>query len=143
VFEDLEFVVGSLGGEHLRLRHLQFYPEATDEWSRSWVTTLIDVCVGGFPGQVKAALRSEDFRRFHRDLACLYEELRGEATFETLEGWLQLKVVGDGLGHFAMDGEVTDYPGTGNRLRFELSFDQTEVPPMLRSLAAILAVCPA
>jgi hypothetical protein len=48
-----------------------------------------------------------------------------------MEEWLRVDIQGDGRGHFLAQCEASDQPGVGNTLRFELTFDQTELPPML------------
>ena len=53
-----------------------------------------------------------------------------------------MTIEGDGRGHFVARCEARDQPGTGNTLRFELRFDQTELPPVLASLDAVLAAFP-
>lgn len=57
--------------------------------------------------------------------------LHGAATFETMKHWLRVDIQGDGRGHFLAQCEACDKAGVGNSLRFELSFDQTELPPVL------------
>jgi hypothetical protein len=51
-----------------------------------------------------------------------------------MEHWLRVNIQGDGRGHFLGKCEARDQPGTGNTLRFELTFDQTELPPILIAL---------
>jgi hypothetical protein len=51
-----------------------------------------------------------------------------------MEEWLVIHVEGDGRGHFTAKCEARDTPGRGNKLTFELAFDQTELPSMLREL---------
>jgi hypothetical protein len=38
--------------------------------------------------------------------------------------------------------EARDQPGVGNTLRFELTFDQTELPPVLAALDEVVRAFP-
>ncbi len=59
-----------------------------------------------------------------------------------MEGWLRIDVEGDGKGHFHATCEAMDRAGTGNRLRFAVDFDQTELPAMIRDLDSICDALP-
>jgi hypothetical protein len=59
-----------------------------------------------------------------------------------MEHWLRIQVAGDGRGHFRAQREARDPPGIGNTLRFEISFDQTELPTTLAALDKVLAGSP-
>ena len=63
--------------------------------------------------------------------------LNGIATFHTLESQVEIKIVGDGIGHLKAECEVMDYAGTGNKLVFEINFDQTHIPKILNQLEKI------
>ncbi|HLY27976.1 MAG TPA: hypothetical protein VKQ72_16640, partial [Aggregatilineales bacterium] len=66
----------------------------------------------------------------------LYQNLRGEAVLETLEGWFSAKFSGDGLGHIQIDCRVEDSGGNyrGNYIQFMLEQDQTFLPPIIQNL---------
>jgi hypothetical protein len=55
-----------------------------------------------------------------------------------MEEWIRIEASGDGKGHFTAACEVTDQPGMGARLKFDLFFDQTQIPKMIAALDAIL-----
>src|SRR5437868_947757 len=59
-----------------------------------------------------------------------------------MEDWLALSITGDGLGHFSADCVARDQSGIGNKLAFKLTFDQTELPGMLRELDELLRLFP-
>ena len=125
--------------EALRRSH----PNATDYWDGNWIHCTIEVTVGGFRGRVDADLRSTDFVSFRKGLEAVYSQLNGEASLETMEGWIALRLAGNGRGHFALDCELLDQPGFGNRLRFRLPpLDQTELPPCVEALRRIEAAFP-
>ena len=117
-------------------------PQAQDYWDGNWLVTDIEVAVGSFKGRVQAALCAPDFHRFREELQRLQKELSGTASFSTMEEWLALTFTGDGIGHFKVVGHLIDSPGVGNTLSFELTCDQTELPPMLHGLDAICTAFP-
>jgi hypothetical protein len=98
--------------------------------------------VGGFRGEYEALLRIDEIADLRTGLIRLHAELKGTAVFESMEQWLRMHIEGYGRGHFVAKCEATDQPGTGNTLRFELHFDQTELPPVLAALDAVLAAFP-
>ena len=72
----------------------------------------------------------------------LYERLGGEAELTTMEGWLTLRLTGDGRGHIEAECHLCDDPGHGNTLECYLTMDQTFLPPLLRQLAKVLETYP-
>jgi hypothetical protein len=139
----VRLVLGSEGSEHLALRVLRrSWPESGDYWDGNWLGCAVDVRVGGFRGHVDGIIRAEEFVAFRDGLCRLYEQLAGEAAFQTMEQWLSIRVVGDGRGHFDARCELLDDPGVGNRLAFALAFDQTSLPKMLRELDGIIDAFP-
>lgn len=134
-------VLGSQEGQRLAIA-VKRRSEAADEWGGSWVVATIRAHAGAFRGEYEALLGMDELAAFRARLATLYEDLKGEATFESMEQWLWVRVVGDGRGHFVARCEARDEPGEGNELRFELAFDQSEVPAMLAALDAVLTEFP-
>ncbi len=136
-------VIGSEANEYVSIHAVErSHPGCTDYWDGNWIRCAIAVRVGGFLGKVTSDMRSEEFLAFRDALHHLYGRLAGEATFETMECWLKISVVGDGRGHFEAKCELRDDPGSGNRLTFVLAFDQTYLPPVLRQLDAIVDAFP-
>jgi hypothetical protein len=143
VFASLSFRVGSSNREHVIVRpSRREYPEAADYDDGNWVYATIEIAAGSFRGSFEALLRAEEFVRFRDELRPLYERLTGKATFDTMEGWLRIDVQGDGKGQFHAACEAIDQPGLGNRLRFKIDFDQTELSAIVRDLDAICKAVP-
>jgi hypothetical protein len=117
-------------------------PPLPDYWDDNWVDATITIAAGAFRGEIEAQLRAEDFVRFRDELRPLHERFVGRAKFETTEEWLSIDVVGDGKGHFRADCVAVDMPGTGNRLTFEIEFDQTDLPEILEGLDTIIQAVP-
>src|SRR3712207_8032910 len=55
--------------------------------------------------------------------------------FRSYDGQLEISFEGDGLGNFEAECEAFDEGS--NQLKFMLSFDQTEIPALLRALDAV------
>lgn len=56
------------------------------------------VRAGTFQGEADPYFQAADFERFLRELRLFLKELRGTATFTTLENQLGFSLTGDGLG---------------------------------------------
>ncbi len=123
------FILGAEHGDHLRIEILgRAHPDASDFWDGNWVNARISARAGGFRGGAVAFLRTTDFAEFRERLQQLYQQLSGEAVFETLEGWVEVRVIGDGRGHMETRVSLTDEPGVGNKLVFTLpGLDQTHI----------------
>jgi hypothetical protein len=136
-------VIGSEASDHLKIAVLRRkYPDTNDYWDGNWLDCDMSVSVGGFSGNVNAALRTDEIKRFHDELIPLYESLGGSAEFVSLELWLTIRINGDKLGHFTANCELRDDQSFPNRLLFDLAFDQTELPAMLHQLSSILETFP-
>ena len=59
-----------------------------------------------------------------------------------LEEQVHLRLTGDGNGHIELVGEVADQPGIGNRLRFTLQFDQSQLGASVRELERVTSEFP-
>jgi hypothetical protein len=115
----------------------QSNPNAELDWDANWVKGFVKVKAGVFSGEFKAEFMTVDFVSFKNELEKLYYKLNGIATFHTLESQVEIKIIGDGIGHLNAECEVLDYAGTGNKLIFEINFDQTHIPKILNQLEKI------
>jgi hypothetical protein len=75
------------------------FPEASDYWDGNWVYATIRIRAGAFRGEYEALLRTNELASFRDQLATLHAALEGSATFETMEHWLRVDILGDGRGH--------------------------------------------
>jgi hypothetical protein len=140
-----EAVIRFGGGEaeYLTLRvHGRNIPDATDYWDGNFLWCTAEVVAGAFRGSLSNVLRNEDLGRFLARVEELYQRLDGEALLDTLEGWLDLRLIGDGRGHIEARGQLCDDPAHGNTLEFRLFFDQTFLPPIIGQLRAALEQFP-
>lgn len=111
-------------------------------WDDNWITVQIRVNAGGFRAKAHASFLTSEIRGFLSPLRDLCDSLDGAAEFTTLEGQLYLKMTGDGKGHIDLVGEVLDQAGIGNRLHFNLHFDQTQLRTSVRELENLIAAFP-
>jgi hypothetical protein len=118
------------------------HPAASDYWDGNWLDCEAEVVAGPFQGRLGGCIRVEELQDFGAALSTLYERLRGEATFTTMEQWLEVRVTGDGRGHMEVCGRLCDDLVAGNTLVFRLHLDQTYLPPVLRQLATALGTYP-
>lgn len=133
----------SESGNSIRIELVDYnYANAVSDWDKNWVHGIVNVKAGAFNGEFKADFMTLDFEVFKTELEKLYENLNGIATFHTLEEQVVVKVTGDGIGHLKADCVVMDYAGMGNRLAFEIDFDQTHVPEILNQLNGIVTKFP-
>jgi hypothetical protein len=118
------------------------YPGAADRWDGNWVRAAVEVQAGGFRGSVGGDLRADELLQFHGQFALLQESLRGAAEFETMEGWLSIRVTGDDQGHMEFRCVIRDQPGIGNTLECTLVTDQTFTRATAAGLAAAVQAFP-
>src|SRR5262245_58655106 len=103
--------IGGEQAEFLTLTvHGRSLPHATDYWDGNWLACTAEVSAGAFRGTLDGLLRNKDLSRFLERLQGLYERLTGEALFDTLDGWLDLRLIGDGRGHVEVEGQLVDDP---------------------------------
>ncbi|MNT58872.1 hypothetical protein D3C72_1963360 [compost metagenome] len=109
--------------------------DATSNWDKNWLKTKISVQAGAFSGIYDADLTTFDFENFKQDLNSLYENLNSEIEFKDLEGYLYMKIKGNGLGNINAEISCSDDPGiNAATLNFELNFDQTYIKPVIQRL---------
>jgi hypothetical protein len=135
--------IGGEQAEYLAINVLgRSHPACTDYWDGNWLCVEVEVVAGGFRGLVTGGVRTDELDRFHGQFARLQELLKGTAEFTTMEGWVTIRVIGNGRGHMRFQCAVRDEPGTGNTLTCEFGCDQTCVPPMLAQLRRALLEFP-
>ncbi len=134
---------GDESAEYLTLTfHGRSLPQASDYWDGNWLACTAEVAAGAFRGSLDRLIRNEDIVRFHSGVVELHRRLTGEALFDTLEGWFDLRLIGDGRGHVEARGRLRDDMVEGNVLEFRLEFDQTYLPGLLSQLKAAMEAFP-
>ena len=112
-------------------------------WDKNWIKTKVIVKGGNFTGQYFGEFTTIDLENFKLDLHRLYDNLNSTARFCDLEGYLDIRISGDGFGHFEVKVRACDVPGiNGSELTFEMAFDQTEIKYLERQLYEITKLYP-
>jgi hypothetical protein len=136
--ENIYFEI-SESGNFIRIELIkQSNPNAEMDWDANWIKGFVKVKAGVFSGEFKAEFMTVDFVSFKIELEKLYDKLNGIATFNTLESQIEIKIIGDGIGHLNAECEVMDFGANGNKLMFEINFDQTHIPKILNQLEKII-----
>ena len=126
-------------GDIVRLEPIELINyDSNIDWDKNWVKTKVTVKGGKFSGQYSGDFMTVDFEKFKQELSRLYDNLKGTANFNDLEGYLELKITGDGIGHFVVDVKACDQPGiNASELTFTMGFDQTEIKNLVDQLDRI------
>src|SRR5690349_13949775 len=91
---------GGANAEYLTLTiHGRNIPEAADYWDSNFLRCTAELAAGAFRGSLNNLIRNEDLVRFLPRLEGLSERLDGVALFDTIDGWLDVQVIGVGRGH--------------------------------------------
>ena len=111
-------------------------PSEAEDMREQWLA--FDCVAGIFQGEADPYLQATDFEGFLHELRLLSKELRGTATFKTVENQLGFSLTGDGLGHITLHGYLLDRSGFGNRFQFNLSYDQTFLGESIAAIKRLL-----
>lgn len=129
-------VVGDPDGDHLRL-----FPAGAAEGpdpSDRWIAAVVEVAAGVFRARASAPVLASELRHLRDGLAALPADPRGRAALETEDGWLAIRVFGDGFGHLDARCELRDPDAVPHRLEFTIGLDLRDVPALLSGVDAIL-----
>jgi hypothetical protein len=110
-------------------------PEIT---AQNWARARIGLAVEGFTADVFAFFDKEDFTRFARQLHELDQSLSGTASLEPLDQQVKVVLSVGVRGHVKLIGELSSRATFGNKLGYELEFDQTYLKEPLAQLQEAL-----
>jgi hypothetical protein len=135
--EDNFFEIRDLGN-YVRIEPTRRIKYNSDiSWDHNWIKVNIAIKGGAFSGSYQGELLTVDLLRLKNDFSQLYNNLNGILSFNDIEGYLEMKITGDGIGHFSVNVRVCDKPGYGSELSFMMSFDQTQIKEMVNQLGLI------
>ncbi len=112
--------LGPESGDHLSVQVLRRLHPGADDAEAGWLLCPVHVHVGGFSGDVAAALRVEELHRFGEALRAVRSGLRHSAVLESVEQWIDVTVTRESDGSLTAAGHLADEPGCGSRLRFRI-----------------------
>jgi hypothetical protein len=90
-----------------------------------WVTADVEILAGGFTGRARIYMCVSDMIRFKEELEPVYKTVTGVAEFKTIENQFYARIEADGLGHINATGFLIDTFSAGNKLTFNIHYDQT------------------
>lgn len=140
----MKFAIGLTEKERLEITVMGYACENYDnEYDANWLNASTSIVTGGFEGHTTLMILTFELSLFASKISKQYEQLDGEAEFQTMEDQLYIKCRGDGLGHIAVTGYMRDATGTGcNTLNFELALDQTQLKRTIDELDQVLQEYP-
>jgi len=131
----IELLIGRIDSDHIVVHILGRSSFNRGYFGGVFLSAEIEISAGGFRGQIGANLSADELSVMGADLARLYSFDSRGCDFRACDGSLRIKIDGDGLGNFGADCEAADRGG--NALSFHLTFDQTQIPEMIRKLSEV------
>jgi hypothetical protein len=111
---------------------------SSTDHAEGWAPSDVAIKLGAWSGHFRANFHALDFSTFLEGLRPLSATLRGVAALSSTDGYLDLSLVGDGLGHVAVTGEAWDRPRIGSHLEVSYEIDQTFLPRAIAVLEDVL-----
>ena len=140
--EEVYFEISD-SGNYVILKPIRLsYPESDDSWDQKWIQIKMELKGGCFQGVHIAEFMTDDFRNLKLQISKLYNNLNGSFDFNDLERNLELRMRGDGIGHFDVQVSASDNSVYNGTLTFTMQFDQTQIPGMVNQLEKIIAKYP-
>jgi hypothetical protein len=138
-----EVLIGDADAQHVLIRPLsRTQPDLFDDPDGDAIDCDVEIVAGGFRGDFRAELRSEEFQGFLAEAEGLRRTMEGAATFTTAEGQIALSLTGDGKDRVCLTGDALDVAGSGNRLQFSFELDRAHLAAICQSLDHLLAAFP-
>lgn len=112
---------------------------ASNDSDANWLRSRIRVAAGPFSGETDAALTTQDFVYFERELTEVLRTLKGKATFQTDEDSLRFDVEMGSRGTATVSGAAkASGGGSQASLRFAFETDQSYLAQTKRALAEMV-----
>ncbi len=110
---------------------------ASNESDANWLRSRTRVVAGSFAGEIDAALTTQDFAYFARELTEMLRTLTGKATFQTDEDRLRFEVEMRSRGIATVSGAVKANDVPRASLRFSFETDQSFLAQTKRALSEV------
>jgi hypothetical protein len=108
----------------------------------NWLLCYVTLKASVFSGRYRTSFTTEDFAKFHRELASAVERLDGTATFETIEDALRISVEIKPNGEATITGVATTMDMPRTSLSFSFVSDQSCLAQTCSQLKSILRTFP-
>lgn len=96
----------------------------------------------GFKANCLLSIRSEEVKNFLIDTRALYESLKGEAKFLTMEEGVEINLKAGRGGLIELKSRI-QYPiGCGETLKFNFEIDQTYLPSVIQQIEEVVSRFP-
>jgi hypothetical protein len=112
--------------------------EIVKEDTEGWLRAKIIFDYKGFTANFPIYLMLNDIYAFLGELKELHRHLKGKATFSTIEGNVDIVLLGDGLGHIAINGLIRHGNDQSLVANFEIPSDQTFLAPLISQCDEII-----
>ena len=110
----------------------------SNESDANWLRCRIKIATGPFSGEIDAALTTQDFAYFERELTEVLRTLKGKATFQTDEDGLRFEVEMGSRGVAMVSGAAKAKGGSRASLSFSFETDQSFLAQTKRALAEVV-----
>lgn len=113
------------------------FPDTTCHWGGYEVRATLIIKSSNF--HVKATLWTStgEIYEFLQSIKQCNNELKGEASYKSYEGNIELKAKYDNLGHVNIKGQFSEQNELDNKLKFEFNTDQTFISLTVKELELI------
>jgi hypothetical protein len=112
-------------------------PDAQDYWDANWLHCTAEASAAGFRATVEWQLRNEDLIRFLDGLEPLADGC-GEATLDTTDAWLELRLKCFPNRRVEAFFRLTDNPQEDNSVETHMTVDATVIPVLTEQLRALV-----
>jgi hypothetical protein len=127
-------LLGDDEGDHLRLG-----ADPGADAGPGWLAVAAAARAGGLAARVEGALEPAALAAFRDAVGALATAPRGRAALVAPDGFLAIRLLGDGFGHFDARCELRDLAAIGSRLEWTVPVDARQLPAIVAALDAVLA----
>jgi len=131
------------GGDILRVEVLgiTYNPSTNPKYTQN-LDAQITVKACTFHGQYGAELMASDFYKFRQQLVSLMYNLEKTATFNCMEGYLEIKMIVEPDDYINVRIKACDVPGIGGELSYGISVEKSGIENLVQQLDVILELYP-
>ncbi|AQQ53288.1 WapI family immunity protein [Planococcus lenghuensis] len=120
----------------------RIYPNSLDYWDGNWIVTRISIEIPGYSVQFSANLRTDELRDFVKKLKVMNKKLKGKASLENIDGFIDIKCEINLLGKIYWEVETCYPAGTGAVLHFNFESDQMYLENLIKELDEVIIAFP-
>jgi hypothetical protein len=135
-----EFSIIGESGSSIRIIFEEVYgfPESTCHWGGYDVRSRIEIKSGNFAVKSILWTSTGEIYALYEQLMTCNKNLKGEASYTSYEGNIQMNAVYDDLGHVTITGTFSEHNEFDNKLSFEFNSDQSYITSSISQLEKIV-----